>query len=106
MVLMLVTSVVKHNDGAGNMAGKCRGAAACIQYVSPNAVYVNCSAHTLNLCIVDACGVQLVKNMMETMVQICLFFSYSPKRQLELEAYSIQKVSKYNLCAKHVGLHV
>ncbi len=31
-----------------------------------------------------ACKVQLVKNMMGTMVEICLFFSNSPKRQSEL----------------------
>ena len=74
-------------NGAGNMAGKCRGAAACIQSACPKAVYVHCAAHTLNLFVVAACGVQLVKNMMGTMVEICLFFSNSPKRQLELEKY-------------------
>ena len=74
-------------DGAGNMAGKCRGAAACIQSACPKAVYVHCAAHTLNLCVVAACGVQLVKNMMGTMVEICLFFSNSPKCQLELKKY-------------------
>ena len=39
-------------DGAGNMAGKCRGAAACIQSACPKAVYIHCAAHTLNLCVV------------------------------------------------------
>ena len=72
-------------DGAGNMAGKYRGAAAMIQTSCPKAVYVHCAAHSLNLCVVAACNIQLVKNMMGTMVEICLFFSNSPKRQLELE---------------------
>ena len=72
-------------DGAGNMAGRCNGAAALIQSSCPKAVYVHCAAHTLNLCVVAACNVQLIKNMMGTMVEICLFFSNSPKRQLELE---------------------
>ena len=36
-------------DGAGNIPGKCHGAAACIQSVSPKAVYVHCVAHTLSL---------------------------------------------------------
>lgn len=71
-------------DGAGNMAGKCRGAAACIQRVYPKAVYVHCASHTLNLCVVAACEVQSIKNMMATLVQICIFFSF-PKGQLELE---------------------
>lgn len=44
-----------------------------------------CAAHSLNLCVVAACSIQAVKNMMGTMVEICLFFSNSPKRQLELE---------------------
>ena len=72
-------------DGAGNMAGKYRGAAVTIQSRCPKAVYIHCAAHALNLCVVAACSVQLVKNMMGTMVEICLFFSNSPKRQLELE---------------------
>ena len=38
-------------DGAGNMAGKCRCAAACIQRVYPKAMYL----HTLNLCLVADC---------------------------------------------------
>ena len=72
-------------DGAGNMAGKCKGATVSIQAICPKAVYVHCAAHTLNLCVVAACKIQQVKNMMGTMVEICLFFSNSPKRQNELE---------------------
>ena len=72
-------------DGASNMAGKHSGAAARIQSTCPKAVYVHCAAHTLNLCVVAACSIQSVKNMMSTMVEIWLFFSNSPKRQLELE---------------------
>ena len=75
-------------DGAGNMAGKCRGAAARILSNFPKAVYyVHCAAHSLNLCVVAACGVQSVRNMMGTLVEICLFFSNSPKRQLEFEKH-------------------
>ena len=62
-------------DGAGNMSGKHRGTAATIQTTCPKAVYVHCAAHSLNLCVVAACNIQLVKNMMGTMVEICLFFS-------------------------------
>ena len=61
-------------DGAGNMAGKYRGAAMTIQSRC-QAVYVHCAAHALNLCVVAACSVQLVKNMMATMVEICLQFT-------------------------------
>ena len=74
-------------DGAGNMAGKYRGAAVTIQSTCPKAVYTHCASHSLNLCVVAACSVQSVKNMMSTMVEICLFFSNSPKRQNELEQH-------------------
>ena len=74
-------------DGAGNMAGKYRGAAVTIQSTCPKAVYVHCAAHSLNLCVVAACSVQSVQNMMSTLVEICLFFSNSPKRQLEFEKH-------------------
>ena len=72
-------------DGVGNMAGKYRGAAVIIQSRCPKAVYAHCAAHALNLCVVAACSVQLVKNMMGTMTEICIFFAYSPKRHQELE---------------------
>ena len=48
-------------DGAGNMAGKYRGMAAIIQSTYPKAVYVHCAAHSLNLCVVAACNIQMVK---------------------------------------------
>ena len=67
------------------MAGKYSGVATNIQSTCPKAVYVHCAAHCLNLCVVAACSIPSVKNMMGTMVEICLFFSNSPKRQLELE---------------------
>ena len=64
-----------------------RGAAAVIQSTCLKAVYVHCAAHSLNLCVVAACNIQMVKNMMGTMVELCHFFSNSPKRQLELEKH-------------------
>ena len=71
-------------DGAGNMAGKYQGAAACIQRNHPKAIYVHCAAHILNLCIVAACNVQGIRNMQGTLDHIYLFFSLSPKREQEL----------------------
>ena len=71
-------------DGAGNMAGRYQGAAAVIQRDYPRAVYFHCAAHALNLCIVAACNVQEVRNFLATLEQICLFFSFSAKRQQEL----------------------
>ena len=47
-------------DGAGNMAGKCSGAAARIKQQYPNAPYVHCGSHVLNLCVASACTIQAV----------------------------------------------
>ena len=50
-------------DGAGNMSGKYRGAAAIIQHDYPKALYVHCVSHVLNLCIVAASSIQAIRNM-------------------------------------------
>ena len=68
-------------DGAGNMAGRYKGAASVIQRNYPKAVYFHCAAHALNLCILAACNVQEIRNMLGTLEQICLFFMFSAKRQ-------------------------
>ena len=52
---------------------------------------MHCAAHTLNLCVVAACSLQLVKNMMAMMIKICLFFSNSPKRQLKFEKHALSR---------------
>ena len=72
-------------DGAGNMAGKCKGAAALIRDQFQRAEYVHCNSHKLNLCVVKACSVQDVRNMMGTLEELCRFFGFSPKRQQLLE---------------------
>ena len=72
-------------DGAGNMSGKFRGCAALISQSCPRAVYVHCYSHVLNLCIAKACDLQVVRNVIGTLNQVCLFFNTSPKCQALLE---------------------
>ena len=60
-------------DGAGNMAGKYHGAATLIQSDFPKATYFHCAAHVLNLCIVAACKLPSVRNMVGVLEQVCLF---------------------------------
>ena len=67
-------------DGAGNMAGKCSGAAVRIQHSYPQALYVHCRAHVLNLCVASACKIQVVKNMMGHARVVSEFFNAHPKR--------------------------
>ena len=40
-------------DGASNMSGKYIGAAVRIQNDLPDAIYVHCASHRLNLCITN-----------------------------------------------------
>ena len=72
-------------DGAGNMSGATKGAAAIIREQYPEATYVHCSSHVLNLAIVKACDLPPIRNFMGTMTELCIFFKYSPKRQGLLE---------------------
>lgn len=72
-------------DGAGNMAGKIKGAAAKIKNIYPQAIYIHCTSHQLNLCVMKACTIQMVRNMMATVTELANFFNFSPKRQSVLE---------------------
>ena len=74
-------------DGAGAMAGKSKGAAACIATKHPLVVYTHCAAHRLNLCVVKCCSIREVNNMMDVADKVARFFGNSPKRQLALEAW-------------------
>ena len=72
-------------DGAGNMDGKYIGAAFLIKQDFPSAIYVHSAAIRLILCVVAACKIQVIKNMMSTIQRASQFFSNSPKRQFYLE---------------------
>lgn len=72
-------------DGAANMAGKFKGVKSRILELNDKALFFHCASHCLSLCVVKACQVPYVKNMMGTMKQLALFFSNSPKRQRKLE---------------------
>ncbi|XP_065651952.1 52 kDa repressor of the inhibitor of the protein kinase-like [Hydra vulgaris] len=67
-------------DGVGNLAGNCSGAAIRIKTIYPKALYVHCGSHVLNLCVADACNIQIVSNMMSNVQVISQFFHFSPKR--------------------------
>ena len=73
-------------DGAGNMAGRLSGCAAVIAEQYPNALYIHCSSHCLNLCVVAASKITSISNMWSTLLEISIFFKYSPKRQGKLES--------------------
>ena len=77
-------------DGASNMSGLVKGAAAVIQRDHPAALYLHCASHQLNLCIVKSAENRHVRNMMGTMEKVWLFFEGHPKRQVKLETAIIE----------------
>ena len=78
-------SLAEGYDGAGNMAGIHRGVQAIIRHRVPDAVYVHCKVHSLNLAIGHGCKEPLVRNMLETLQQIAFAFHYSAKRPLAFQ---------------------
>ena len=72
-------------DGAANMAGVHRGVQAIIKQHVPEAVYVHCKAHSLNLAIGHACKEPLVRNMLSTLQTIAFAFNYSARRLLAFQ---------------------
>ena len=48
--------------------------------VSPLAVYTHCSGHCLNLVISHSCTLPSIRNVLDQMTSVCLFFLNSQKR--------------------------
>ncbi|XP_063411620.1 zinc finger MYM-type protein 1-like [Mytilus trossulus] len=71
--------------GASNMSGRHNGVQALTRNHAPDAVYVHCKAHCLNLAIVHSCKEPVVRTMMATVQEIAFAFEYSAKR---LKAFS------------------
>ncbi|KAL8575955.1 hypothetical protein ACOMHN_027353 [Nucella lapillus] len=72
-------------DGASNMAGKFKGVKSRFLEENDKALFFHCASHCPSLCVVKACRLPSVTNMMGTLKQLSLFFSLSPKRQCKLE---------------------
>ena len=67
-------------DDAASMSSQRVGVQANILTHAPNAAYVHCASHCLNLVVSHACSLQPIRNMIDKITQVCLFFNYSPKR--------------------------
>lgn len=67
-------------DGAAAMSGKYNGVQAHIKEIHPNALYVHCSAHSLNLAVSKSCSIPEVRDCLGTIGQIRDFFIF-PKRK-------------------------
>lgn len=90
-------------DGASNMSAA-NGVQGIISRENPQAVYVHCNAHVLNLCIVKTCQIPVVKDMNGIITELAQFFWNSPKRQrlletvLEKDAPQTKKTHLKSLC--------
>ncbi|XP_063752986.1 52 kDa repressor of the inhibitor of the protein kinase-like [Eleginops maclovinus] len=84
-------------DGASNMSSENVGVQALIKKDAPKAVYMHCNGHCLNLVIARSCALPVVRNMIDKMKYIVMFFTCSPKREhllkevVDKEAHSTGK---------------
>ena len=72
-------------DGASCMSSDKVGVQAQIKNLSPLAIYIHCHSHVVNLSIANACKVPAIRNMIDVVNAVYLFFQHSPKRQRFLE---------------------
>ena len=67
-------------DGASNMSGHLNGLATCTQGEVPQAHYVHCLAHSLNLCLQDCgCNCQTIRESLALTTELGNLIRASPK---------------------------
>ena len=71
-----------------------RGVQGLLAAENSEAVYTHCNGHILNLCIVQACSIQAVRNMNGTVTETAYFFKNSAKRQNFLETVVSAKATR------------
>lgn len=71
-------------DGARAMSGQFKGCAAVIIADYPQAIYIHCANHSLNLAVSDSCSIPSIRNCLATINDIINFFRGSAKRQAVL----------------------
>jgi hypothetical protein len=83
-------------DGAANMSGHCRGVQARMKEMFPEATYVHCRCHNLNLAICDTCTIPLISNMYSIATKVLTFIRSSPKRlQVYLEQSETTRLKRF-----------
>ncbi|CAH2083533.1 unnamed protein product [Euphydryas editha] len=93
---LIITALKKHGlecshvvgqgyDGAAAMSGYLHGAQAYIRHDCPLALYVHCSAHSLNLAIADSCSQADVRNCVGIIQSVGSYFRHSAQRTAVLK---------------------
>ncbi|CAF1468940.1 unnamed protein product [Rotaria sordida] len=67
-------------DGAPSMSGIFNGCQAIVIRSCPDAEYMHCSSHALNLSLIDSCTSHLIRNMFGIIKSVTTFFNDSAKR--------------------------
>ena len=68
-------------DGASNMSGIRNGAQALFKQEEPNALYVHCLAHSLNLYVQDVSKMcKLLRNTLDFIYYLVQLIKFTPKR--------------------------
>lgn len=67
-------------DGASSMKGSFKGVQAVIRESHPEALYVHCSSHSLNLALGHSCQVQPIRNTIGIIKSVGNFIKSSAKR--------------------------
>jgi len=91
-------------DGASNMAGQFKGVQKIIKDKYPNALYVHCSAHSLNLAVSSSSNIKPIRNCLGVIEKLHVFFN-TPKRhnilltEIEKSDYTPNVKTLKRLCA-------
>ncbi|KAG1666870.1 repressor of the inhibitor of the protein kinase [Nymphon striatum] len=92
-------------DTTASMSSGKKGVQSYIKKWAPKADYQGCVLHSLNLVICRGCKIPAIRNMMDSCMQLFLFFDNSPKRQKFLQqiiagmAPDTKKHKLKNICA-------
>ncbi|XP_022175945.1 52 kDa repressor of the inhibitor of the protein kinase-like [Myzus persicae] len=78
--IILEKMVGQGYDGAAAMSGHLNGVQSIVRRTFPRALYVHCSAHSLNLAISDACKISAIRNCVGSVSSVCTFFRGSAQR--------------------------
>ena len=98
-------------QGYEAVAGKFSGVAAQILQDYDKAVYVHRGSHILNPCVASACGIYMVRKMIDDVRAVSDFFNNSPKRtialkRLEKSTQNVIQVCRTRRVARINGLSI
>lgn len=67
------------------MSGKFNGCATKVRELYPEAIYIHCANHNLNLAITHACKISFIRNCIGTIKEVVNLFRVSNKAGLVLK---------------------